>query len=78
MKIVADENVDKQIVDRLRADGHEVLRRRRGHGRGIEAPLRRVPVRDHQREGHDQGPDRAGMIARARPEGLVAVYSRLR
>ena len=25
MKIVADESVDKQIVDRLRADGHEVL-----------------------------------------------------
>ena len=25
MKIVADENVDRQIVDRLRADGHEVL-----------------------------------------------------
>ena len=25
MKIVADENVDKQIVDRLRADGHDVL-----------------------------------------------------
>ena len=25
MKIVADENVDQQIVDRLRADGHEVL-----------------------------------------------------
>ena len=25
MKIVADENVDKQIVDRLRANGHEVL-----------------------------------------------------
>ena len=25
MKIVADENVDQQIVDRLRADGHGVL-----------------------------------------------------
>jgi predicted nuclease of predicted toxin-antitoxin system len=25
VKIVADENVDKEIVDRLRADGHEVL-----------------------------------------------------
>ena len=25
MKIVADENIDRQIVDRLRADGHEVL-----------------------------------------------------
>lgn len=25
MKFVADENVDKQIVDRLRASGHEVL-----------------------------------------------------
>ena len=25
MKIVADENVDKEIVDRLRADGHDVL-----------------------------------------------------
>ena len=25
MNIVADENVDKQIVDRLRADGHDVL-----------------------------------------------------
>jgi predicted nuclease of predicted toxin-antitoxin system len=25
VKIVADENVDRQIVDRLRADGHEVL-----------------------------------------------------
>jgi predicted nuclease of predicted toxin-antitoxin system len=25
VKIVADENVDKQIVDRLRANGHEVL-----------------------------------------------------
>jgi predicted nuclease of predicted toxin-antitoxin system len=25
VKIVADESVDKQIVDRLRADGHEVL-----------------------------------------------------
>ncbi|MBI3679621.1 MAG: DUF5615 family PIN-like protein [Acidobacteria bacterium] len=25
MKIVADESVDKQIVDRLRAHGHEVL-----------------------------------------------------
>ncbi len=25
MKIVADENVDKQIVDRLRAAGHNVL-----------------------------------------------------
>ena len=25
MKIVADENVDKEIVDRLRADGHSVL-----------------------------------------------------
>lgn len=25
MKIVADENVDKQIVDRLRANGHTVL-----------------------------------------------------
>ena len=25
MKIVADESVDRQIVDRLRADGHEVL-----------------------------------------------------
>lgn len=25
MKIVADENVDKGIVDRLRAHGHEVL-----------------------------------------------------
>jgi predicted nuclease of predicted toxin-antitoxin system len=24
VKIVADENVDKEIVDRLRADGHEV------------------------------------------------------
>lgn len=36
MKIVADENVDRQIVDRLRANGHEVLRRRRSHGGGIE------------------------------------------
>jgi predicted nuclease of predicted toxin-antitoxin system len=25
VKIVADENVDKEIVDRLRADGHDVL-----------------------------------------------------
>ncbi len=25
MKIVADESVDKQIVERLRADGHTVL-----------------------------------------------------
>jgi predicted nuclease of predicted toxin-antitoxin system len=25
LKIVADENVDRQIVERLRADGHEVL-----------------------------------------------------
>ena len=25
MKIVADESVDKQIVDRLRANGHDVL-----------------------------------------------------
>ena len=25
MKIVADENVDQQIVDRLRSDGHDVL-----------------------------------------------------
>ena len=25
MKIVADENVDKEIVDRLRADGHNVV-----------------------------------------------------
>ena len=25
MKIVADESVDKQIVDRLRADGHDVV-----------------------------------------------------
>jgi len=25
LKIVADENVDKQIVDRLRAAGHDVL-----------------------------------------------------
>ena len=25
MKIVADENIDKEIVDRLRADGHDVL-----------------------------------------------------
>jgi predicted nuclease of predicted toxin-antitoxin system len=25
VKIIADENVDRQIVDRLRADGHEVL-----------------------------------------------------
>jgi predicted nuclease of predicted toxin-antitoxin system len=25
VKIVADENVDKEIVDRLRADGHNVL-----------------------------------------------------
>ena len=25
MNIVADENVDKEIVDRLRADGHDVL-----------------------------------------------------
>ena len=25
MKIVADENIDKQIVDRLRTDGHDVL-----------------------------------------------------
>jgi len=25
LKIVADESVDKQIVDRLRADGHDVL-----------------------------------------------------
>ena len=25
MKIVADENVDRQIVDRLRSDGHEVF-----------------------------------------------------
>lgn len=25
MKIVADESVDRQVVDRLRADGHEVL-----------------------------------------------------
>ena len=25
MKIVADENIDRQIVDRLRADGHDVL-----------------------------------------------------
>ena len=25
MKIVADESVDKQIVDRLRSSGHEVL-----------------------------------------------------
>lgn len=25
MKIVADENIDQQIVDRLRSDGHEVL-----------------------------------------------------
>lgn len=24
MKFVADENVDKQIVDRLREDGHEL------------------------------------------------------
>jgi predicted nuclease of predicted toxin-antitoxin system len=25
VKIVADESVDRQIVDRLRADGHDVL-----------------------------------------------------
>jgi hypothetical protein len=25
LKIVADESVDKQIVDRLRSDGHDVL-----------------------------------------------------
>jgi predicted nuclease of predicted toxin-antitoxin system len=25
LKIVADENVDKQIIDRLRSDGHDVL-----------------------------------------------------
>jgi hypothetical protein len=25
VKIVADENVDRQIVDRLRSDGHEVF-----------------------------------------------------
>lgn len=25
MKVVADENIDKEIVDRLRADGHDVL-----------------------------------------------------
>ena len=25
MKIVADESLDKQIVDRLRANGHDVL-----------------------------------------------------
>jgi predicted nuclease of predicted toxin-antitoxin system len=25
LKIVADENVDQQIVDRLRSDGHDVL-----------------------------------------------------
>jgi predicted nuclease of predicted toxin-antitoxin system len=25
VKIVADENIDQQIVDRLRSDGHEVL-----------------------------------------------------
>ena len=25
MKIVADENIDQQVVDRLRSDGHEVL-----------------------------------------------------
>ena len=24
MKFVADENIDRQIVDRLRSDGHEV------------------------------------------------------
>ena len=25
MKIVADESIDKQIVDRLRSDGHDVV-----------------------------------------------------
>jgi Domain of unknown function (DUF5615) len=25
LKIVADESIDKQIVDRLRSDGHDVL-----------------------------------------------------